>query len=162
MKLFRPILSIHFVTAICALYFVCVFNIRSFQILFQYQNTSYFSNWLFIGNFSLSLFLLLWAIFSLLCAWPYWFRPFTSIIILISSLVAYGGLRYQAVFDHSMIDNLLNTNPVETSMYINFSSISWFLLTGVLPVVFLWMIRISYGSIKTFFSKKNPYHYCFS
>ncbi|MDX7875720.1 phosphoethanolamine--lipid A transferase [Aeromonas veronii] len=79
---------------------------------------------------------------------PFTFRfvlkPFFTVLILTGSIVSYAMLKYGVIFDAGMIQNIVETNSGEAGAYLNGSVALWFLLTGLLPVLMLWSLRIRY------------------
>ncbi|MFM5750248.1 phosphoethanolamine transferase [Aeromonas veronii] len=79
---------------------------------------------------------------------PFTFRfvlkPFFTVLILTGSIVSYAMLKYGVIFDAGMIQNIVETNSGEAGAYLNGSVALWFLLTGLLPVLVLWSLRIRY------------------
>lgn len=73
-------------------------------------------------------------------------KPFFALLLVTGSMVSYSTLKYKVMFDQTMIQNILETNPQEAHSYLNGSIISWLLLTGVLPVILLFLIKIEYPS----------------
>ncbi|MEZ8292396.1 phosphoethanolamine transferase [Vibrio splendidus] len=84
-----------------------------------------------------------YLIFSLL-AIPYLYRPIFSVLILSSSAAWYATTQYMVIFDYSMIENIFETHSSEAAAYINSNSVFWFTLTGVLPTVWLWLVRVDH------------------
>lgn len=79
---------------------------------------------------------------------PFTFRfvlkPFFTVLILTGSIVSYAMLKYGVIFDAGMIQNIVETNSGEAGAYLNGSVALWFLLTGLLPVLVLWSLRVCY------------------
>ncbi|MEH8259598.1 phosphoethanolamine--lipid A transferase [Aeromonas veronii] len=79
---------------------------------------------------------------------PFTFRfvlkPLFTVLILTGSIVSYAMLKYGVIFDAGMIQNIVETNSGEAGAYLNGSVALWFLLTGLLPVLVLWSLRIRY------------------
>ncbi|WP_068977551.1 MULTISPECIES: phosphoethanolamine transferase [Aeromonas] len=79
---------------------------------------------------------------------PFTFRfllkPFFTVLILSGSIVSYAMLKYGVIFDAGMMQNIIETNSGEAGAYLNGSVALWFLLTGLLPVLVLWSLRIRY------------------
>jgi lipid A ethanolaminephosphotransferase len=73
-------------------------------------------------------------------------KPFFALLLVTSSMVSYSTLKYKVMFDQTMIQNILETNPQEAHSYLNGSIILWLLLTGVLPAILLFLIKIEYPS----------------
>lgn len=78
----------------------------------------------------------------------YLLKPFLSLMILSSVLVVYGMHNYKIMFDYCMVQNVFETNSHEAFAYLNIKFIVYFLLLGVLPVVFLWTLPIQYAATK--------------
>ena len=74
----------------------------------------------------------------------YLLKPFFALLLVTGSMVSYSTLKYKVLFDQSMIQNILETNPHEAHSYLNGSDILWVLLTGVLPAILLFLIKIEY------------------
>ncbi|MGH1408584.1 MAG: phosphoethanolamine transferase [Aeromonas sp.] len=74
----------------------------------------------------------------------YVLKPFFTVLILTGSIVSYAMLKYGVIFDASMIQNIVETNSGEATSYLNGSVALWFLLTGILPTLVLWSLRIRY------------------
>ncbi|MCF7716418.1 phosphoethanolamine--lipid A transferase [Aeromonas jandaei] len=79
---------------------------------------------------------------------PFTFRwllkPLFSLLILTGSIVSYAMLKYGVIFDASMIQNIVETNNSEATSYLNMPVVLWFLLTGVLPMLVLWSLKVRY------------------
>ncbi|WP_421201046.1 phosphoethanolamine transferase [Aeromonas enteropelogenes] len=79
---------------------------------------------------------------------PFTFRfilkPFFTLLILTGSIVSYAMLKYGVVFDAGMMQNIVETNSREATSYLNGSVALWFLLTGILPTLGLWSLKIRY------------------
>ncbi|MGL6418798.1 phosphoethanolamine transferase [Aeromonas allosaccharophila] len=79
---------------------------------------------------------------------PFTFRfllkPFFTLLLLSGSIVSYAMLKYGVIFDAGMMQNIIETNRGEAGAYLNGSVALWFLLTGLLPVLVLWSLRIRY------------------
>ncbi|MGL5304214.1 MAG: phosphoethanolamine transferase domain-containing protein, partial [Aeromonas sp.] len=71
-------------------------------------------------------------------------KPFFTVLILSSSIVSYAMLKYGVVFDVDMVQNVMETNSGEVGSYLNYSVVTWFVLTGLLPTLLLWSIQIRY------------------
>lgn len=74
----------------------------------------------------------------------YLLKPFFALLLITGSMVSYSTLKYKVMFDQSMIQNIVETNPQEAHSYLNGSLILWVLLTGVLPAILLFLFKIEY------------------
>ncbi|TNJ24221.1 phosphoethanolamine transferase [Aeromonas sobria] len=79
---------------------------------------------------------------------PFTFRfllkPFFTLLLLSGSIVSYAMLKYGVIFDAGMMQNIVETNSGEAGAYLNGSVALWFLLTGLLPTLVLWSLKIRY------------------
>lgn len=80
-------------------------------------------------------------IFSLF-AWPYFFKPFMAFVILTSAAALYAQINFDTMFDTTMMESVFETNTSEISFYLNTSSVSYMLIFGIIPTLFLYMVRI--------------------
>lgn len=94
----------------------------------------------FIYTAPLLLTSLFYIIFKII-AIPYITKPIFIFLVLTSSLASYAQLKYQVIFDYSMIENIIETNTAEISSYISLSSSFYFLLFGVIPAFFIYKIE---------------------
>lgn len=108
----------------------------------------------FIITIPLFVFFALTILFSLF-AHRYVAKPFFIVLILISSLVSYAAMAYGTVFDYSMIQNTAQTNISESSSYLNFSMIAYFVMTGVIPALLIAKTEVVYHSFFREFFKKG-------
>lgn len=91
-------------------------------------------------------------IFSFL-AWPYLFKIILIPLILTSALTFYASLKYNVMFDYSMIENIFETNSGEAFSYVNWSSTLYFIGLGIFPALLLLKVKIVYSNniLKTLF-----------
>lgn len=80
-------------------------------------------------------------IFSLL-ALPYLFKGIVIPLLLISAMAFYATLKYNVMFDYSMIENIFETNIDEAASYFNYTSLLYFLGFGVVPSLLLLKVNI--------------------
>lgn len=57
---------------------------------------------------------------------------------------------YDIMIDDSMMGNVFNTNYAEATSYWSWSALLYILLSGVVPAVLVWLVRIDYGKLKRF------------
>ena len=89
-------------------------------------------NLFFLGSLFLFLFTFLAALLLLIC-YKKSTKPILILLLVTSSLVSYSTNNYGIVFDHNMITNTFETDPSELRDLINFKSILYFLVLGLLP-----------------------------
>ena len=80
-------------------------------------------------------------IFSLV-AWPYFFKPFMAFVVITSAAALYAEVNFHTLIDTNMMESIFETNSSEVSFYLNTSTILYLLGFGVLPCIFLFMVRI--------------------
>lgn len=83
-------------------------------------------------------------IFSLI-AWPYLFKIVLIPLILTSSLAFYASIKYNVIFDYSMMENIFETNSGEATSYLNLSSILYFIGFGLIPALLIFKVKITYS-----------------
>ncbi|MGS0826921.1 phosphoethanolamine transferase [Shewanella sp. 0m-8] len=137
--------SIQF-TAILSIYYVCVFNIPLFQIIKQGVDKQADANMAFIASMPLFLFFALSFLFSIFSV-KYLAKPFFIILTLMSSSVFFAAFQYGVVFDYGMIENTVQTNQSEAATYLNWASVVNFVVTGVIPSLFIYKANIQYKPI---------------
>ncbi|MEL0658103.1 phosphoethanolamine--lipid A transferase [Psychromonas arctica] len=143
-------LNVNTMVLLLATYFAVLFNqpiIQKVYALSSYDLPLYFiSHLLLLAAFVI--------IFSLL-AWPYVFKIIFIPLVLSSALAFYASNKYNVMFDYTMIENIFETNSNESVSYINISSVSWFIVLGLLPALLLLKIKITYNGslLKMLFMK---------
>jgi lipid A ethanolaminephosphotransferase len=99
------------------------------------------------AGFHLSFAIFLWAAFSLLLL-PFSFRPTLkptlSLVAVGSAVAAYFMNDYGIAIDTVMIQNVLETNPGEARALLSPMLFVYLALLGVLPVVLIWRVPVSY------------------
>lgn len=139
---FNP-LSVNQFTALIALYFVCVFNLPFFGIIKQGIDKQPDVNPFFIASIPLLLWCTLSFLFAIFAV-KYLLKPFFILLTVVSSVAFFAAYEYHIVFGHDMIENIVQSNPAEASMYVNASSILSLCLTGLLPAVLIYKVKIEY------------------
>jgi lipid A ethanolaminephosphotransferase len=69
-------------------------------------------------------------------------------MVLLASLIGYFMDSYGTVIDKAMIQNMVKTDAGEILDLLNLKLIVYFLIVGILPAVFIYKIRIFYGSFR--------------
>ncbi len=83
-------------------------------------------------------------IFHLL-AWPYLTKPLFSLLLVVSSVLSYAMVQYGILADTEVIASAVETNAHELASYFSPVLLLWVGLLGVLPALWLWRTRVSYG-----------------
>jgi len=64
-------------------------------------------------------------------------------LTLASSFALYGAAKYHVIYDYDMMVNIFETNSAEATSYLSLSLLIFIFLTGVLPVLFLFFVKIT-------------------
>ncbi len=75
-------------------------------------------------------------------------KPVLISLLLISSFTAYFMDNYNVVIDHIMIQNMVETNWMETSDLISLKLLYYFVLLGALPSLFVYRLKITTYPLK--------------
>lgn len=76
-------------------------------------------------------------------AWPYVFKPFMAFVVLTSAAALYAAVNFQTLFDTTMMESVFETNNSEIAFYLNSATLLYLFGFGVLPCVFLALVRIT-------------------
>jgi len=125
---------------LCALYFGAVLNYPILKTIFQLSVDV--SNPFFAYTAPVLLICAFIIIFSLF-AWPYFFKPFMVFVILSSAAALYAEVNFQALLDTTMMESVFETNASEISFYFNNTALVFILGFGVLPCIFLALVKIT-------------------
>jgi len=109
------------------------------------------TNWLFIGAVFVALVALHFVLLGVLAnRWTV--RPLLTLIIVASAATAYFVRTYAVIMDPAMIQNILKTDTHEAKELISWSMMGSVLLWSVLPLAFLWWVRIEHRPwVRAFF-----------
>ena len=77
-----------------------------------------------------------------LTAWSRWFKPFWIVLVVLAAVVQHYMLAYHVVMDKSMIANATQTDPHEVRDLLSWRMLLNVALVSVLPVWWLWRVRI--------------------
>lgn len=77
---------------------------------------------------------------------PYIFKPFLIFLTLTSSLAFFAALKYNIMFDLTMVENIFETNPGEATSYLNLTATLYFLITGIIPSFIIYYVKITPAS----------------
>ncbi|WP_133011345.1 phosphoethanolamine transferase [Marinomonas flavescens] len=117
---------------IVAAYYAIVVNFPLYKSLYKILSGVETVHISFIISIPIFIFLLLSIIFNLF-SWPYLAKPIFIFLLITSSLVSYAMLFYGISIDYGMIENAFETDSSEAASYLNLHSISWVIITGVIP-----------------------------
>jgi lipid A ethanolaminephosphotransferase len=103
-------------------------------------------NMVFMCSLSIVLTAVIIMVLSLLC-YKYTTKPVLILILVTSSIASYYMNNYNVLIDESMIRNVLETNMSEVSDLLNINLFIYLALTGILPSILVYKIRIRYKTL---------------
>ena len=71
-------------------------------------------------------------------------KPLFTFLVITSAMVNYGSQTYGIMFNSEMMVNIFETTSSEATAYLNISSITHVLLTGLLPAIYIIFVNIKY------------------
>lgn len=140
-------------TMILAAYFALFMNLPIYDRLVEIFHGLEHVDPVFAATIPFFLFFSLNVIFNVF-AWPYLFRPFFALLVLVSSAVTYAGFFYGTIFDQDMLVNIVETNTSEATSYISFASIGWITAFGIVPALAILFVPISKKGVLHLFGTK--------
>lgn len=138
-------LTVNQFTLLIAVYYVCIFNIPFFRLVKLGIEKQTEIDAFFVATLPLFLVFLISVFFSCVSV-KYLLKPIFILMTFLSSGVFFAELQYGVVFDTGMIANIVQTDQAEALTYINFSSVFYFILTGLIPAVLIFNVNIEYKS----------------
>ena len=143
MRYLCPKISYFRLTLLLSLYFTFVVNLPILLHFYRILHALPAYNLAFALTIPVVLFFALNFVFT-----PFSFRPllkpFFIIILPVSAIASFAMMTYQVVFDRGMIENILETHSAEATSYLNLEVVLWFIFTGLLPAVLLFLTPVSY------------------
>ena len=70
-------------------------------------------------------------------------------LVIITAIFNYSSYKYGVIFSQDMIQNIFLTDFIEAKSYLNFSSFCWFIITAVVPSIFIIKVKIKYKAFWT-------------
>jgi lipid A ethanolaminephosphotransferase len=126
-----------------AVYFFLVLNVTLLQKLYSiYLQTEGLPLlfWISVPLFFVSAFTILFIPFIA----KYITKPFFTILILTAAGVNYSTYQFGIIFNTDMITNIFETTTSEAKAYANPMVFVWLFLTGILPLIYLWWVKVTY------------------
>ncbi|HET9861921.1 MAG TPA: phosphoethanolamine--lipid A transferase [Steroidobacteraceae bacterium] len=105
------------------------------------------SNWLFLVCCFAALVLLHFALLAPF-AWRRVVRPLLTAIVVLSAAAAWYMRDFAVILDPSMVQNVLRTDSHEARELLSPGMLAWVLLWSVLPVSFIWWVRLEPVSLR--------------
>ena len=81
----------------------------------------------------------------------YTFKPILILILFISSIASYFMNNYNAVIDHTMIENIFSTNMKEAVDLFSFKLVLYVFFLGFLPALWIYRVKVKHGTVKAEF-----------
>jgi len=126
------------VIVMLAAYYAFVLN---YPLLIHFYSLAIDSGTIFAISGGVVLMLAFIVVFTILSL-PYIFKPFMIFLTLVSSFALYGAAKYNVIYDYDMIVNIFETNTSEAVSYLSPSLLIFIFLTGIVPALFLFFIKI--------------------
>lgn len=133
----------NWLAAIAALYFSTVLNIAFWRFVWANLEFTGASSCLFALSMPLVLFLIFYAIFSLI-VWPYAGKIFLAALTVGSAAASYFMFNLNVFIDSEMVRNVFESKPHEAFEMVTVSGVLWVLLLGALPAALLLCLKIVY------------------
>ncbi|MDR2015755.1 MAG: phosphoethanolamine--lipid A transferase [Azoarcus sp.] len=135
----------HWFILLTSIYFVFVLNCSFWRFIFNNIEITSFSTFVFIFSIPFIIFVPLYVFFNLIVQ-PYIGKPLLIFFLLTSSATNYWMYNLGVHIDATMIRNAFETNTREVFDLINFSSLTWVFVTGLVPAILVASAKIQYQS----------------
>lgn len=119
-----------------AAYFALPLNLPVYAQLAHIFNQSTSLDWGFALSIPLFFLFALNFIFQIF-SWPYLFKPFFAVLLVLSALISFAGFQYGVIVDQDMLVNVLETDRGEAGSYLTIYSVLWLLGFGLVPALAL-------------------------
>jgi lipid A ethanolaminephosphotransferase len=138
---FRPLIRVETLVALVVAWLIATANGGWWSAIGQGRDWSSPSNWLFI----LAVFTaLVGAHFAVIAAvsnrWIV--KPLLTLLVIVSAAAAWYTRSFSVLLDPTMVQNVLRTDRHEARDLFNVDMILWVTLWSVLPVTFIWLVRL--------------------
>jgi len=142
------IMSVNRILLLVSLFVVILDNSSLWSGLWGALGENPVKHIVFMGSFFVFLVVLTLLLLSLF-SFVRLIKVVAIIVLISSSIIAYFIDNMHVIFSVTMIQNLFETDIKEASELINASNILHVLLFGILPSVFIWLIKIDHKSAKS-------------
>lgn len=143
MRYLLPKISYFKLTLLLTLYFTFVVNLPILLHFYRILHALPAYNLAFALSIPVALFAALNFVFTPFSVRPL-LKPFFIIVLPVSALASFAMMTFQVVFDRSMIENIIETQSSEATSYLNLKVVLWFVFTGILPAILLFLTPVSY------------------
>jgi lipid A ethanolaminephosphotransferase len=139
----RPMLRVETVVLVVVAWLIATLNGAWWGAAGAGRDWSDPANWLFVGAMFVALVALHFVLLALVAnRWTV--RPLLTVIVIASAATAYFMRTYAVMMDPTMIQNILKTDTHEAKELMSWSLAGSVLLWSVLPVAFIWWVRIEH------------------
>ncbi|MBN9227840.1 MULTISPECIES: phosphoethanolamine transferase [Legionella] len=143
--------SSELITLVCSLFFTLACNSAFWRELLQGKELTNPHTWFFIFCTATAMTSLFW--FLLLLVINRWtFKWFTIGLLMITSVAVYFMSTFHVYIDPTMITNIVSTDYQESSEFLQWRILPYFLFLGVLPCWFIWHIKIYKRSLPSYWA----------
>jgi lipid A ethanolaminephosphotransferase len=133
----------HWLILLTSLYFTFILNCSFWRFVFN--NVEVANMFVFALSLPVFIFVPLYILFNLIIQ-PYIGKPLLIFFLLTSSATNYWMYSLGIYIDPDMVRNAFETNAREAVDLINFSSLAWIFVTGLMPAIFVASTKIRYQS----------------
>ena len=124
-----------------SIWLVALYNTTFFQHVLAVYPLN-LGNAVFLASLAIGLAAVLMLLLTL-TGWRSTTKPVLTVLLLLAALIAYFSNTYDVVIDHTMIRNIVQTNPKEALDLISLQLLSYLLLLGALPAGLVWWLRLT-------------------
>jgi len=137
----RPMLRVETLVLCVVVYLVATANGAWWAAVAAGREWSRPENWLLLGCCFVALVGLHFVVLAPL-ALRRVVRPLLTLIVVVTAAATYYMHAFAVMLDPTMIQNVLRTDAREAGELLNASMLGWVLLWSVLPVAFIWFVRL--------------------
>ncbi|MCD8352257.1 MAG: phosphoethanolamine--lipid A transferase [Planctomycetaceae bacterium] len=141
--MFKREISTTWFTAVTAVYFVTVVNWAFWKFVWNNLDLSGSDSLLFALSMPIVLFLIFYAMLSLI-VWPYVGKAIISVLLILSAAANYFMVKLNVQIDSEMMRNVFESKPHEALEMVTIGGIGWVVVFGILPVAILVWLRIRF------------------
>ena len=124
-----------------SIWLVALYNATFFQhVLAVYPLNM--GNAMFLASLAIGLTAVILLLLTI-TGWRSTTKPVLTVLLLLAAVIAYFTNTFDVVIDHTMIRNIVQTNPKEALDLISVRLAGYLLLLGVLPAGLVWWLRLT-------------------
>jgi lipid A ethanolaminephosphotransferase len=130
-----------------AVFFETVLNLSLWRFVFNTLKISSFSDLIFALSMPVFVFIGIYMFFNIFIL-PKIYKPILIFLLIISSISNYMMYQYSIFIDSDMMRNVFETNRSEILEYFNLNGMIWFIISGVLPSVFILKSKVIFNTVR--------------